>query len=149
MGIGFCFVFQRGLPCFCGETPPAASELCGCCYTASKNRGGFCDGPALGRINHCSVCGHCSKCSRHNPASLVREVISRDLDVSFAFSVERCVRWAGIFLGANFCSVHFWEKYSVLCLDVATSRSVCRRVGCLAGQKVAVAGRGQVKVSDR
>lgn len=39
-----------------------------------------------------------SKCFRNNQANLVREVISRDLDVSFAFSVKQCVRWPGIFL---------------------------------------------------
>lgn len=91
-------------------------QSCGCSFTSNNNRDDFCSGSGLNKINHCSVYDYNSKCFRSNQANLVRKVISRDLDVSFTFRVKQCVRCPGIFLGdTNCCSMHYWEKYNVLC----------------------------------
>lgn len=154
-GFGFTETLCFHKVCCVAEERRPQRQSCGCSYTSSNNRGDFCNGSSLSKINHCCGYGCNSKCFRNNQADLVRKVISRDLDVSFTFSVKQCVRCPGIFLGdTNFCSMHYWEKYNVLCrqlcLDVATSLwQVCLQEGWMfarsTGQKVAVAGKGQVK----
>lgn len=78
-----------------------------------------------------------------------RKLISWDLDISFIFSVKQCVRCPGIFLDdTNFCSMHYWENYNVLCrqlcLDIATSLwQVCFQEGWM------FAGSLQLSSADR